>query len=116
MRAYVRISELGSSSAIQYRARLLGIMPTMDHRFGELCFTIEDAEKILGYRPKSFGHNIVHYETLEFILNDDKLRYDTVYAAKITGLRESKIQAMLDEYNKERCFIANSKINNDATE
>ncbi len=113
MKGYVRISELGNPSAIQYRAKLLGITPLKELRHGELCYSIEDAEKIIGYRPKSKGHNIVHYETLEFILNDDKLRYNPIYAAKVTGLKESKIQAMLDEYNKERCFIAGSKMNND---
>lgn len=111
MKGYVRISELGIPPSIQYKARLLGIMPLEERRNGEICYSIEDAEKIIGYRPKSLGHNIVHYETLEFILNDDKLRYNTPYASKITGLREAKIQNMLDAYNKERCFIAISKMN-----
>lgn len=112
MKGYVRISELGITSAIQYRARLLGISPIKNNGIGEICYSIDDAEKIIGYRPKSLGHNIAYYETLEKILNDDKLRYNTPYAAKIMCVSESKIQRMLDEYNKEKCFIAESKMNN----
>jgi hypothetical protein len=112
MKGFVRISELGRPSTIKYRAEILGIKPLEETGFGEISYSIADAERILAYKPRPHGHNIIYYEPLEMILNDDKLRYNTAYAAKIIGIKEGKLQDMLDEYNKEKCFIAVSKINN----
>jgi hypothetical protein len=116
MKGYIKISEIGNSATIKYRATLLGIVPLKEKRFGEICYSIEDAEKIVGYRPKVRVHNIVFYEILEIILNDDKLRYNTPYASKIMGITETKLLRMLDEFNKTGCFVVESKINNEQYE
>jgi anaerobic selenocysteine-containing dehydrogenase len=110
MKGYVRISEIGNAVAVKYRASLLGIVPLEEKDFGEIRYSLKDAERLIGYRPRAYAHHIKYYEALEFILNDDKLRYDTEYASKIMNLPEKKILKMLEEYNKTGCFVVASKL------
>lgn len=114
MKGFLKTSEIGKSATVTYRARILGIQPIKNnHGFGENIYTIEDADRILAYKPKNMGHGISHYPTLITILSNDQYRYNIPYASKMFKLKESKIKDMLDEYNKSGCFITGSSINSD---
>jgi hypothetical protein len=115
MKGFLKTSEIGKSTMVTYRAKILGIEPIKrSNNVSENIYSIEDADRILAYKPKNRNHGISYYEKFVTILNNDKFRYNIPYASKIFKLKESKIQAMLDEYNKnELFFIAPSKMNND---
>jgi hypothetical protein len=113
MKGFLKTSEIGKSTMVTYRAKILGIEPIKRaSNISENIYSIEDADRILGYKPKNKHHGISYHDKFMNILANDKFRYNVPYASKIFKLKQSKIQAMLDEYSKnELFFIASSKMN-----
>ena len=113
-KGYLKTSEIGISSMVRYRAKILGILPMVNnHGHGENVYTLEDANKILAYKPYIRFHSIQHFETFKIIIENDNLRYNIPYASKLFRLKQPKIQAMLDEYKESGCFVVPSKMNYD---
>jgi hypothetical protein len=113
MKGFLKTSEIGKSTVVAYRAKILGIVPMINDRAKkENIYSIADAERILAYKPKLRFHGIGHYEILAKILNNSDFRYNLPFASKFFKIKESKLQDMIDEYNKSGCFITGSKANN----
>jgi hypothetical protein len=114
MRAFLRTSEIGLHSVVAYRAKVLGITPIGTQLYrgkNEKLYTVEDADRILSYKAVIRFHSISYFYILKEIIEDETMRYNIPHAAVVYNIKESKLQNMIDEYNKSGCFITSSKMN-----
>jgi hypothetical protein len=110
---YIKSSEIGKRSVVLYRSKMLGITPLgYSDAEKQWLYTLEDADRILGYKNYKFReHNIQYLPILETILKDDSLHYNIEYAVKRLRIRKDRLKSMIDEYHLSGCFITPSKMN-----